>query len=703
MHEAQQTAQDGEESQAANNPSGAAKQRADGYGGGGLGAEPRVSVEQRFARNDGVAIGVQIVQEIHRLRGDLLPADWITQRLATYERPEHEQEELHGILVRDHVLVLHAEEHTGRYTAALNALHRLVGTRIRQVRREPGDVFSIEGLRESNTGWILDLRDDGDKLPSGIGPALTEDAPSLRHSGSYLVVLADTDAWERAAKGTTVLAHALQAPAPQTVLRAHLEKTVPSVAADRWLAESQITEGIEDLLPADVVEWSHIIRETEALEKETGQTFGELVEHVVAAAEEDWRTRLMKWHTEHHDSTHRNYLLAAAVLDGAPVETVYAAADTLAKALGEDPAPHPGQQGLGVIALTDAIDADLTDEDTVAFWRPRFAEAVVDYFWADRPHLIKSFTRWTAEQTNNKDLPEDVTSELVGRVTGWALEYMRRKRTTKLLREIAGQWAEALPEQARDLLIAAVLDPETSRRARDAYRTWAQRSDADVPPHLKTALAHACARLAEVYPSTMLRRLTELAAHTESEEVYSAVGEALNVLWDQPRQQQAIQDRLAEWASGTHEGRRAAAHHAFVHLAARTTPDGRPVLLATDAGGSHHAWHAARWRGLLDNTTEHLQAPLQKALTIWMDAATAHPDLRETVLVTLQHAIYQPHTDAVYAADRYLALSHLLYSWAPVQSQHLPTAPEQLRDELILALRRADPAAPMPESHAPVD
>ncbi|WP_438488371.1 hypothetical protein [Streptomyces sp. S186] len=673
----------------------------DPEGGSADDYDPQISVEQRFGRNYGVAIGVQIAQEIHRLRGDLLNPDWVAQRLATYERSPEERAALTNILSRGNVLVLHGPEGAGRYTAALDALHQMVGTCIRQVRREPGEPFNgAEGLQGKNTGWILDLRDEGDKRHSGIGPALAEDAPHLQDSDSYLAVLISTEAWERAAKGTTGLDHELAYPDSEQVLRAHLEKVAPPVVADRWLNTEKITEGIKDLVPAAAVEWAHIIREAERLEEETEQSFEELVDHVVEAAE-DWRTRLLEWHNEHDDSAHRNYLLAASVLEGAPTEIVYEAADALARALGETPAPHTGQQGLGVIALTDAIEADLTEEDTIAFRRPRFAEAIVDYFWADRPHLIKNFTRWTAAQTNDKDLPNKITDQLADRVIGWALDYMHRKRTTKLLREIAEQWAESLPEQACDLLTAAALDPETSRRACTAYLTWARRGDEEVPPRLKVALAKACERLAAAYPTMMLLRLTELAAHTEKEEVLGAVGQALTVLWDQPKQRQAIQERLKEWAASTQEGRRTAAHHAFVHLAARTTEDGRPVLLTAAREDAHWGWHAARWRGLLDNSVP-LQKPLGKALNVWMDAAAAHSDLREPILAILQYAVYQPQTDPIYVADRFLALHRLLYAWAPVQSSHSSTVQERLRDQLVVVLNRADPAAPMSEPHAPV-
>ncbi|MFJ6825482.1 hypothetical protein ACIQRJ_34290 [Streptomyces niveus] len=667
---------------------------------------PGLTIEQHFDRNDGQNIGLQIVQAINRLRGDLLPPDWIAQRLATFIRPDDEQEALHTILVRDHVLVLHAPDSVGRYTAALAALHPTVGDNIRQVRREPGEPFSVEGLEGEKTGWILDLRDEGDRLPSGVGLALLEDAPHLKQAGSYLTVLTATGTWRNAGRGADTLAYPLPIPDPSDVLRAHLENVAPPVKADRWLAESDITEGIAGRPPAEVAAWARAIREAESLDPHEELSFDELADEVVQAAE-DWRTQLLDWHTEQQDSAHRNYLLAAAVLDGAPVETVYDAAQSLAKALGETPKPRRGQQGLGVIALTHAIEADLSDEDTVCFPRTGYAEAVVDYFWADRPHLVQEFTSWTADQTGNKNLPENVAHQLADRVTGWALKYMRAKRgkrATNLLRQIAGQWSQSLPEQARDLLTVAALDTEAGRRVRDVYLDWARNSDQETPPRLKTALARACERLADVYPTMMLLRLTELAAHTDSEDVTGAVGHALTVLWDQPKKRQDIQDQLADWSGNQGPGRRTAAHHAFLHLAARTGKGGAPVLLATAHEDNAQAvWQTARWRGLLQDSRSLPGPLLQRALSIWMDAALALPDLQDLVLTTLQHAVYQPQTDTVYAADRYLALSHLLFAWAPVQSQHPASDREELRDQLLLALRRADPAAPAPEGHAAND
>ncbi|MEV0254697.1 hypothetical protein AB0H82_10600 [Streptomyces sp. NPDC050732] len=667
---------------------------------------PGLTIEQHLDRNDGQNIGLQIVQAINRLRGDLLPPDWIAQQLATFTRPDDEQQALRTSLTLSHVLVLHAPESVGRYTAALAALHHMVGDNIRQVRREPGESFSAEGLEGERTGWILDLRDEGDRLPSGVGPALLEDAPHLQKAGSYLTVLTATHTWRNVSRGTDVLAHPLSLPDPNGVLRAHLENVAPPVKADRWLARSEITEGIAGRLPAEIAAWARAIREAEHRDP-LGECFlDDLVDEVVQAAE-DWRTQLLDWHTKQQDSAHRNYLLAAAVLDGAPVETVYDAAQSLAKALGEKPKPPRGQQGLGVIALTDAIDADVSDEDTVCFLRTGYAEAVVDYFWADRPHLVQDFTRWTADQTGNKNLPEDVAHQLADRVTGWALKYMRAKRgkrATNLLRQIAGQWSQSLPEQARDLLTVAALDTEAGRRVRDVYLEWARTSDQETPPRLKTALARACERLADVYPTMMLLRLTELAAHTDSKDVTGAVGHALTVLWDQPQKRQDIQDQLAGWSGNQDPGRRNAAHHAFLHLAARTSKDGAPVLLATAHQDNAQAtWQTARWRGLLQDSRSLPRPLLQQALTSWMDAALALPGVQDLVLTTLQHAVYQPQTDTVYAADRYLALSHLLFAWAPVQPQHPSSDPEKLRDQLLLALRQADPAAPAPEGHAAQD
>ncbi|WP_206301859.1 hypothetical protein [Streptomyces sp. AcE210] len=306
------------------------------------------------------------------------------------------------------------------------------------------------------------------------------------------------------------------------------------------------------------------------------------------------------------DSAHRNYLLAAAALDGVPAETIYDAHSTLGAALDDPPRPTKGQQGPGTIQLTDTIGAELGTDDRIRFLKPGYAEAVVDYFWVDRPHHVAAFTQWTAEQAAS--LPRDLGVPLAERVTQWATRYTLAKQSFTVLRAIATQWASTkqLHSHAQDLLVASAVDPTAGKPAREQYLAWAKNPDTQeladrkhTPTALKQALAGALAQLGPAYPQIALKRLSELAANTTDTGVTDAVGDALMALWDQHGLQKTIRTTLTSWFNASQSHYTAAARRAFLHLADRTTLDGTPVLL-TRADTDPDSWPLTGWRCALD-------------------------------------------------------------------------------------------------------
>ena len=78
---------------------------------------------------------------------------------------------------------------------------------------------------------------------------------------------------------------------------------------------------------------------------------------------------LAQWHeASGRTSYNRNYLLLAAVYDGAPIDAIHRQVASLAQALGEkgDQAePLVGQQGPGLIQLTRQIKAELLPDGSL--------------------------------------------------------------------------------------------------------------------------------------------------------------------------------------------------------------------------------------------------------------------------------------------------------------------------------------------------
>ncbi|GHJ39464.1 hypothetical protein [Streptomyces sp. TS71-3] len=664
---------------------------------------------QRVGINRGVMIGTLIEQGIRRLRGTTLTRKDIDAHLRNYVRSQDDDHAISEILGKSPVAVLTGADGSGRFSTALDILRRRVNGAVRQVRREPGSPFDLSGLYEHNTGWILDLR--AEVPPAGFGRELAEDADKLPQ-GSVLIVLMSAEAWKKCGDGAIHLNRLLAGPKRANILREHLKNVPLIIGIDRWIEAEPIQRGIARLQPSQVQAWANAIVNTEDVERDKGRLvqgqnpgttyFTGLVQKVVTAAE-DWRSDLLAWHTTHQDSDYRNYLLAAAVLEGASSEKIYEASTTLAKALKETPQPRPGQQGLGVVALTQKANADLQPDGTIRFRYHNYAEAVVDYFLDDRPHLLQEFTTWTAAQVTGLD--EDLARPLTQRVSHWVVHYTARHRRTALLKSLAEQWSTIYSDAACDLLVLAAVDDRTGDLARTAYRRWTKPEAVPLSADFTAVLIRACRRLAEAYPASMLGRIAELAtrAHGDGDarngrtaQITQAVSEALNALWDDSEQHSGIIRQLTQWASDPHAPYRAAAQSTFAHLAQRRTPAG--LALLTDPA-IDTAWLTDMWRNALPTTG--WSPPAADAFAYWMQTALEHPERRETIEQIVCDAVHRAD-DPYYSANRLIAMQNLLYSWAPAPPAVQDANAVRLRDQILTRLRAQDPAAPpLPSTHAP--
>ncbi|MGV9393341.1 hypothetical protein ACWDQL_29995 [Streptomyces olivaceus] len=666
-------------------------------------------VSQRVGTNNGVVIGTLIEQGIRRLRGTTLAAKDITTHLRAYVRDPDDDLTINKILNEERVVVLTGTDGSGRFSTALDVLHRRLGDtirQIRQVRREPGDPFEAGGLHEPGTGWILDLR--AEAPPAGFGADLATDAAQLTQR-SVLVVLIGTDAWEGCGTGATRLSHPLAGPPRDRILEKYLQHAPLAIDRSRWAEAPAIAQGIAALVPAKIAAWADAIVNTEEVERDEGRLtadlinkdayFEKLVQQVVKAAR-DWRSELLDWHTAHEDSDYRNYLLAAAVLEGAKSERIYAASTSLAKALNETPEPRPGQQGLGVVALSRKAKANLQPDGTIRFQYHNYAEAVVDYFLDDRPHLLEEFTRWTADQVTGLD--ENLAEPLAQRVSQWVVHYTGRHRRTRLLKSLAEQWSTTYPGAARDLLVLAAVDDHSGDLARNAYRRWTSPETAPLSAAFTAVLIRACCRLAEAHPVSMLGRIAELATSTRQDgdnkdpqtvQVTQAVSEALNALWNDRQQRAGIHHQLTSWTSDPHDSHKAAAQSTFAHLAQRRAADG-PALLTDPAINT--TWLTNMWRNALPTTG--WSPPVADAFAYWMQSALHHPQLREDIEQIVCDAVHRT-TDPHYNANRLIAVQNLLYSWAPAPPTPQDAEATQLRERILTRLRAQDPAAP-PDGYA---
>lgn len=667
------------------------------------GAGPHVDMHAGV--NFGTMIGQFIQAAVRIHRGQPLTRNWVDERLAAYVPPHNEGTAAEKLYDR-HVLVLVAETiGSGRWTTALKLLQQTPEGEltIRCVRRETGDEFTMEGLRDrERTGWILDLRAADESVPAGtmFGHELTQ-TQILKDTKSYLVVVVGAELWKQIGEGAGALAEILEPPDPTDVLESYLRQSRICSNPAEWTQDHRIKPYLERLPPGQVYEWAQTIEQVEIDYKAKAmpgelpaEVFGKKVDAVIKSRS-GWFTGLTGWHSKPgRTSFERNYLLAMAVFDGVfedrPVEDVHEKVASLAATLGEATAPARGQEGPGLVELTREAGAVLQPNGIVRFPGPGYAEAIMEYFWLDRPHLLDSFTKWTAEQCLQLEQPYQVT--LANKVIPWVLHHSQSTRSTPFLRSVAARWSEdsRLVDHAVELLIAACLDSQIGNLIRNATTSWI--GQARTTPALKRALARVFQGLAPAYPTSMLRRLAELAESPEPG-VSEAVGAVMKALWDDAELRPRLHEALTTWSESSKPTVRRAAINAFLHLALNIDETGVPVLMArTDVTPT---WVIDSWRRVLE---EDEPAPLALEVgRVWLDAAATSSEAWEVTTNMFVRAVHETLADNR-RGTRSLNITRIAEDWR-ILGQALDEATRnRLRANLVDRVRVADPPTSVRES-----
>jgi len=205
---------------------------------------------------------------------------------------------------------------------------------------------------------------------------------------------------------------------------------------------------------------------------------------------------------------------------------------------------------------------------------------------------------------------------------------------------------------------------------------------------MKCALAQVFQSLATAYPTSMLRRLAELAESPEPT-VGEAVSGAIKALWDDPELRPRLYEGLRAWSESSKPSMRQAATNAFLRLAVNVDKAGLPELLAR--GDVPLSWVIDGWRRALEELD--LGSLTLEVGSIWLDAAAGGSEAQQRVTDVLVRAVHDTLTGEL-RGIRYLNLVRIAENWRIFGHALDESTRNQRRAELVDRTRGA-----MPRSH----
>jgi hypothetical protein len=427
-------------------------------------------------------------------------------------------------LLSSRAVVLAGPTGSGRRTAATVLLDRLGGLHLVEIAVDDEATLARHPVA-AKEGYLLDLTGADEATVEQVKAALAEFTATLDQEDSSLVVIVDDD---RAAGFDAVR---LPAPDPAEVLKAHLEGT----EFDPLPTEPPTTS-------ADAVRLAELLVSVED-------------PRLVAGAFHHWKARLRKEFDQHEDVPWRALLLAAAFLEGAHQDVVDAAAEALLmETRYEGPRSHP-LAGPGLAARLAGVGAFA---GPVSFAEPGYAEAVIDFAWAEFPALREPLVDWLI------GLPDTEGVRLAAKVL---------KLGTPAVAKVVTAWAESASPLARRLLAAAALDPMIGADIRRLIKDWSRRRDLSTP--LSEVVIAVCGgELGSRFPHIAL---TRLGSFVKRPELTDQVAAALSTMAGESQFAQVV-TRLARWLRETDAARRALAVRALLDEAT-TQPQHRETLL----------------------------------------------------------------------------------------------------------------------------
>jgi hypothetical protein len=524
--------------------------------------------------------------------------------------------------------------------------------------------------------WLLEVPTDEEdfEVASTFGDCFPALERQLREQDCWLFVLTRPDQWRRigvSSSGHCVFADPhLRGVTATQIAHAHLEGEKPDIDIEGWLGDP----GIQQLItgpPAIVLEvvGSILAAERTPLELLPTDTSARSQDPLairiamVLDSRGQWRQQLLAWHRQPGRSAfERDFQLTAAVMTGLPVAHIYHGASNLNSDFGGARSTDVGGQAApGVIQMVDAIRGELTPNNRVEFPRPGWADAILEYFWLDRPLARATFITWLASAPTftTGDAMEAVSEEqrkaVARRIVRFALRWGARQNRETPLERLASDWYPpkrhylwqelvavlstiAAAQDADPDEVGADLAPLVEHRSyvHRLLLSWAKSTNAELT---HVVLAVCTGPFTNRFTSKALVRLKHAGRHLD-EQARPLLEQVIAQLWAEPSARTPLLGEIATWCDS--EAHRRAGCAAFSRLAGLVASrpeaefDGGLALLQHTTGYTPDLEVLSRcWRASLDLAED---PNCDALLTAWLDAAVADHDQHDDVLTVLRHA-----------------------------------------------------------------
>ncbi|RJQ84679.1 hypothetical protein D5S19_16310 [Amycolatopsis panacis] len=644
--------------------------------------------------------GVKVVNEVQAALEHLnADDDYLNLTLQLFAPPEGFDSTYAKWRDGARLLTIARQPGTGRTVIA----HAMLATLRRQSRQQVkvgalhfggGETFPVDRLPAKHRRWAYVVEvppdEEGFRLHSRLfRMTLTQLAAELERRESWLIFLISPEQWAGCVdEDVKDMEAEIGAAVPADMVRKALRFREPELDVTRWLEAKPIQRMLDGRPPAEVLEIVELIRSAhranpdqlvaiKADDKDPDYAdlsdggdrwFARRVQTVVEA-KRNWRKPLLEWHRkQERTSVQRSFLLAAAALPGAPGSYVYALASKLEGTLsGQD---QPGLAALdapGIIELVDAVEADLSDNDTVVFRHDGWDDAALHYFWTDRPFSRAAFMAWLADaptDTHGKtfdSVSSDQLQELAARIARFAVHWAVRQERPEPLGKLADTWHDS---KLWPVFVAALDEAATQSSTHRYIHTmllkWAKRKDLA----LWRAVAEVCGlEFGRRHTGKALRRLRHVAVVAD-EEIAKAVERSVITLWDDTSVRETLFETVIAWCKNVDTA--AVAYRAFSALAAKTDENNDiPTLLARRDDVCFTPSPdglTAGWTVLLSpQASKEAESVVHATVHQWLDVAMWRSDLRDEVLGLLRKAVDHPEQPGVVSPREHLR--HYVFTW----------------------------------------